>query len=53
MTGILPSYLMAVSMMLFSACSGLTLIYAIRHVDPPHIRETEWPKAATSKRKAA
>ena len=50
MTGIWTSYLMAVSAMLFAACSGLTLIYTIKHVDPP---DAELPPATTGTRIAA
>ena len=40
MTGVLSSYLVAVGAMLFAACSGLTLIYAINHVDPSNAELT-------------
>lgn len=45
----LSTYVMAISAALFSACSALTWIYAVRHFDPSHGAEkpaSEAPKVA-------
>jgi hypothetical protein len=33
--GTIAPYLVTISAMLFSACTALILIYAVRHFDPP------------------
>jgi len=35
MFGITGAHIVAISALLFSACSGLTLIYAVNHLDAP------------------
>jgi len=35
MAGITGAHLVALSALLFSACSALTLIYVVNHFDPP------------------
>lgn len=35
MAGPVGAYVVAISAMLFSAASGLTLIYVVSHLDPP------------------
>ena len=50
----LPTYLVAFSTMLFAAISALTLIYTVRHFDPPEMPRTEergWSLKALASRR--
>jgi hypothetical protein len=40
MLGPAAAYVVAVSAMLFSAISALTLIYTVKHLDQPEVRPT-------------
>ena len=47
MFGITAAHIVAISALLFSACSGLTLIYAVNHFDPTE-PPAETPRAEKS-----